>query len=304
MSEPQADGSHYALSLIAFIGSVFSPYYAWARQRQGAAVRPAAHCALNVSLYHRPAGRKAYRRLWAMTERSEAQLRRRADSLQIGPSRLRWAQDGSLQISVDEWTAPWPQRLRGEIQLRPRVLPGQAFALDAAGRHHWQPISPRADLALDFEAPRGLRWQGQAYLDSNRGERPLEDDFLSWQWSRRDLGAQGSRVLYDVQACVGARQTLALDFDEHGGIQTRPAPPECGLPGTAWGLARSTRADRTPVLASTLESGPFYSRSLLRDPIDGSLAVHESLSLQRFRQPWVQALLPFRMPRRSSGAWA
>jgi len=25
--------------------------------------------------------------------------------------------------------------------------------------------------------------------------------------------------------------------------------------------------------------------------------VHESLSLDRFRAPWVQAMLPFRMPR-------
>jgi hypothetical protein len=25
--------------------------------------------------------------------------------------------------------------------------------------------------------------------------------------------------------------------------------------------------------------------------------MHESLSLQRFRKPWVQAMLPFRMPR-------
>ncbi|MDC6169194.1 hypothetical protein PO768_17395, partial [Paucibacter sp. XJ19-41] len=66
-------------------------------------------------------------------------------------------------------------------------------------------------------------------------------------------------------------------------------------------LARSTRAAQAPELLATLESGPFYSRSLLRDPLDGGLAVHESLSLQRFRQPWVQALLPFRMPRRATG---
>jgi carotenoid 1,2-hydratase len=29
------------------------------------------------------------------------------------------------------------------------------------------------------------------------------------------------------------------------------------------------------------------------------IAVHESLSLDRFRSRWVQALLPFRMPRRA-----
>jgi carotenoid 1,2-hydratase len=49
----------------------------------------------------------------------------------------------------------------------------------------------------------------------------------------------------------------------------------------------------------TLEDTPFYARSLVRKRLLGSnaLAVHESLDLDRFRQPWVQCLLPFRMPR-------
>ena len=42
------DGQH-GLTLIAFIGSVFSPYYAWARRRGPA--DPQNHCALNVALY-------------------------------------------------------------------------------------------------------------------------------------------------------------------------------------------------------------------------------------------------------------
>jgi carotenoid 1,2-hydratase len=281
---------------------VFSPYYAWARRSQGEAVRPAAHCALNVSLYHRPPGRTGYQRLWAMTERGESQLRRSAEQLQIGPSRLAWQQDGTLQIEVDEWTAPWPRRLRGQIRLQPQVLPGQAFALDAAGHHVWQPIAPLARVALDFDAPRGLRWQGHAYLDANHGTRPLEQDFRSWQWSRAALGEHaGCRVLYEVQPLSGGHRALALDFDAQGHISPQPLPPDCPLPGTAWRLARRTRAAQPPELLATLESGPFYSRSLLRDPRDGSLAVHESLSLQRFRQPWVQALLPFRMPRRATG---
>lgn len=282
---------------------MFSPYYAWARRRQGEAVRPAAHCALNIALYRRPPGSTSYQRLWAMTERGEPQLRRSAEQLQIGPSRLAWQDDGRLQIEVDEWTAPWPRRLRGQIRLLPQALPGWAFALDAAGRHWWQPISPVARVELDFEAPRGLRWQGHAYLDANGGSRPLEQDFHSWQWSRAALGAQaGCRVLYEVRPLSGERRALALEFDAQGGMAQRPLPPDCPLPGTAWGLARSTRAAQAPELLATLESGPFYSRSLLRDLRDGSLAVHESLSLQRFRQPWVQALLPFRMPRRATGA--
>ena len=74
------------------------------------------------------------------------------------------------------------------------------------------------------------------------------------------------------------------------------------MPGSGWGVARSSRGLQQPRLLATLESGPFYCRSLLRDADDGALTVHESLSLQRFSQPWVQVLLPFRMPRRA--AWA
>ena len=43
-----------ALTLIAFVGSVFSPYYAWARRRGQADAEN--HCALNLALYRRPAG--------------------------------------------------------------------------------------------------------------------------------------------------------------------------------------------------------------------------------------------------------
>jgi carotenoid 1,2-hydratase len=290
------------MTLIAFVGSVFSPYYAWARRRLGdAGARPEAHCALNLSLYRRPAGRTRYERMWAMTERGAAQLQRGEGHLQIGPSRLAWGADGSLHIDVDEWTAPWPQRLRGRIHLQPQAQPGQAFALDAAGRHHWQPIAPHSRVALEFDAPQ-LRWQGDAYLDANHGTRPLERDFASWQWSRSALPGQGSRVHYEVQTLDGAGRALALDISAGGHIESRPLPPRHALPGTAWGLARSSRAEQAPELIATLESGPFYSRSLLRDPGDGALAVHESLSLQRFSQPWVQALLPFRMPRRAGGA--
>jgi len=278
---------------------VFSPYYAWARRRRGdAGAPPEAHCALNLSLYRRPPGRTRYERLWAMTERGAGRLQRSERSLQIGPSRLAWGADGDLHIDVDEWTAPWPQRLRGRIHFQPRQLPGRAFALDATGQHHWQPISPGARVELDFDAPQ-LHWQGEAYLDANHGTRPLERDFDSWQWSRSALGEGRSRVLYDVRGADGYERALALAFTADGSISALPPEPRHALPATVWGLARSSRAARPPELAATLESGPFYSRSLLRDAAGGSLSVHESLSLHRFRQPWVQALLPFRMPRRA-----
>ena len=74
------DGEH-GLTVIAFLGSVFSPYYAWARGRGVA--KPEDHVALNVALY-------GPRARWAMTERGAGSLVRDADHLVIGPSGLAW----------------------------------------------------------------------------------------------------------------------------------------------------------------------------------------------------------------------
>ena len=51
---------------------------------------------------------------------------------------------------------------------------------------------------------------------------------------------------------------------------------------------------------SLLEDSPFYSRTLLKWKTEEGEAdaFHESLSLKRFRNPVVQVMLPFRMPRR------
>src|SRR6056297_1503944 len=75
------DGSN-ALTLIACIGSVFSPYYAWSKRDD-----PYDHCAINIALY----GKRGSR--WAMTERRSSTLCRDNRNLQIGPSALRWEND-------------------------------------------------------------------------------------------------------------------------------------------------------------------------------------------------------------------
>ena len=73
------------------------------------------------------------------------------------------------------------------------------------------------------------------------------------------------------------------------------------LPGTGWRVKRETRSDNgyTATVLKTLEDTPFYARSILSSHLLGEsvTAMHESLSLDRFRARWVQMLLPFRMPR-------
>ena len=284
------DGQH-ALTLIAFLGSVFSPFYAWARRRGRG--DPLHHCALNVVLY----GGRGKR--WALTERGRDAVRRDATSLQIGPSALSW--DGNaLTIRIDEVTAPIPSRIRGVVRVHPAALTGRVFTLDDAGRHRWSPVAPRSRVEVELSSP-ALRWSGDGYLDTNDGDAALEDDFTTWDWCRAPMG-EGAAILYNASRRVGGDQSLALRVDAAGAVERVPPPPRATLPDTLWRVRRDTRADagHAPRVRRTLEDTPFYSRSLIDTRLFGQdvTAVHESLSLDRFRAPWVQAMLPFRIPRR------
>lgn len=273
---------------------MFSPYYKWARGRR-TPTEPAHHCALNVALYGPGANR------WAMTERGRGDLRRQPTRLDIGPSSVRW-EDGRLRVIFDEISAPLPRRVRGELCLTPTALPGRRFLLDPAGRHDWQPFAPCAALEVALERPQ-LRWQGHGYFDSNFGSEPLEAGFRDWDWSRATLSDGSTAVLYEARGRpANDERLLALHFDPKGGVQTFAAPDKVRLPTTGWRVSRHTRAEhRQAKVIETLEDTPFYARSLLTTRLLGEeiTAVHESLSLERFRTPIVQFMLPFRMPRRA-----
>lgn len=276
------------MTVIAFVGSVFSPYYASARRR--GAAEPEDFCAVNVALY----GAGGHR--WAMTERGRRWMSRGPDLFRVGPSGLRW--DGrALEVSIDEMSVPIPRRLKGRIRLEPVVSPGVDFAIDGAGRHRWRPIAPRARVSLAFDKP-GLSWEGDGYLDSNHGSEPLEAGFRSWHWSRAADG-DGAIVLYDTVRRDGSRGRLALRFAADGAVSPFEPPPECRLPTTLWRIGRATRGPGARVV-ETLEDTPFYARSLVATTIEGRALTtfHESLDCDRFAARWVQTLLPFRMPRR------
>lgn len=283
-----SDDGRQALTVIAFVGSVFSPYYYRARQRGTA--DPENHCAINVALY----GPRAAR--WAMTERPAAAVRREARRFAVGPSALTWV-DGKLQIDVCERGAPSGRRLAGRIRLLPGVVNDEIFTLDAGGRHRWQPLAPRARVELEFERP-ALCWQGGAYFDTNDGDEPLEDGFTSWNWSRSQ-SRECTALTYDVIGRDGRERPLAIEFDPGGALRRTLPGPRRRLRRSGWGVARAIRSERAARIHETLEDTPFYARSTLAlgDPAAPQLAVHESLSLSRFRAPWVRLLLPFRMPR-------
>ena len=291
-----SDDGRDGITIIAFIGSVFSPYYAAARRRAAAALAdPLEHCALNVALYGR-------HRRWTMTERGRGSVHATAATLAIGPSALAW--DGAtLTIRFDEITAPLPARVRGCLRLVPTTLLGHDYALDAAGVHRWTPLAPLARAEVELEQPR-LRWRGSGYLDMNRGAVSLESAFRRWDWARLQLAGGDAAILYDVERADRSRFGLALRIGAaHGDVQRLAAPPQVRLPTSRWGVPRMTRTDagHAATCLRSLEDGPFYARALLDTHLFGETArgVHETVSLERFRQRWVQHLLPFRVPRRA-----
>lgn len=283
------DGLH-GITIIGFVGSVFSPYYAWARGRADGRAAPENHVALNVALY-------GHRRAWTMTERGTAALARSAGQLTVGPSSMTW--DGTaLTVAFDERCCPLPWRVRGTVRLIPDALGTETFMLDAAGRHRWTPLGPQSRIEVTLANP-ALRWAGRGYLDSNIGDEPIERGFSRWDWSRVSA-AEETAILYDATRRDGTRLALALAVRPDGTLERRQMPPPAPLPRTRiWRIARATHGDAASV-AATLEDTPFYARSVITGRLFGrnATAVHESLDLNRFTSRWVQALLPFRMPRR------
>jgi carotenoid 1,2-hydratase len=281
-----SDDGADALTLIGFVGSVFSPYYAWSGRRD-----PEDHVAINVALYRKGGGR------WAMTERGRGSVHRSREALQVGPSAFRW--DGAaLEVSVDEVGFPLPRRVRGRVRVVPEVRCDVPRVLEEAGQHRWWPIAPKCRVEVAFEAPE-VRWSGTGYFDCNWGAAPLEEGFERWTWSRAPL-RDGAAVLYDVVPRRGPPRALALRFDASGGVHEFEPPPLARLPSSGFLISRETRSEGPAALVRTLTDAPFYARSVVRSVLCGeeTLGVHESLSLDRASAWWGRLLLPFRMPRR------
>ena len=281
------------LTVIAFVGSVFSPYYASARRRQGE-VAPERFCAINVALYGPD------RTAWAMTERSDRTLTRGAQHFTLGPSALHW--DGTtLTVAVEEVTVPWPRRLRGEIRFTPSLFPGYSEPLTRDQAHLWTPIAPRGHLEVAFANP-ALQWEGHGYLDSNSGATPLESAFRQWTWARGNAGDR-TFLCYDAERRNGEEHRFMLEFDGAGRLYRHPCPPRHGLKAGLWGVPLTVHGDEgyPPRLRRRYEDTPFYNRSEVETTLQGErlVMVNEGLDLDRFKSRWVQTLLPFRMPRRA-----
>lgn len=282
-----SDDGQNGLTIIGFVGSVFSPYYARAR-RHGRG-DPENHCAINVALY-------GGKRRWAMTERGSKHVIRSPQKFSVGPSSMAWVND-SLAIDINERCVPVPFSLRGRVTLTPGEVYDSPIALDAHHKHFWQAVAPQARVSVEFEHPK-LSWSGSAYHDMNWGEEPLERGFRNWTWLRANT-TTGAQVLYDVERRDGTRFLFGRRYLQ-GDIFNTSLPPTHPLSFGIWGMPRIAHSEKPPRLITKLEDAPFYTRNHIEMTLDGERceAFHESLSLDRFVSPIVQMMLPFRMPRR------
>ncbi len=274
--------------MIAFIGSVFSPWYRWSGRRD-----PENHVCINVATYG-PGGR------FTMTDRGRSALRASARHLQVGPSSLGW-DGGTLMIEVDELSAPpLPGRVRGTIRLTPSAVTDVEMPLTPDGAHVWRPFAPVARIEVDMGTT-GWQWSGHGYLDANFGTRALEADFAKWTWGRFPEPG-GALCFYDATRRDGSRLSAAARFGADGSAGTVTPPPEAPLRRSLWGLRRSTRGDpgARPRQVRGLLDAPFYARAMVETEIGGArvVGVHEALDLERFAKPWLKPMIALRVPRR------
>jgi len=235
-----------------------------------------------------------------MTERGQRHVQRSASSFVVGPSSLRW--DGqSLVFDLHEVGVPLPLRVDGTLRVWPRALSNFSAPLDDAGRHRWGPIAPCSRVEVKLNRP-ALQWSGDAYLDSNEGDEPIDRPFTEWDWSRATLPDGSTAVIYDVRQKQGADRVITQRFHPDGRSEAFEAPPRQSLSRTAWRIDRSMRTDTQipATVKETLEDTPFYVRSVLESGLFGQrvTSVHETLNVPRLVSLPVRLMLPWRMPRR------
>lgn len=281
-----------AISIIAFVGSVFSPWYRWSGRKQ-----PHNHVCINVATYG-PGGR------FTMTDRGKSALRQTQDSFTVGPSSLTWDEKAQeLRIEIDEISSlPIVSRVRGTVHIRPKSgISDRELALTPDGAHIWRPFAPTCDIDVNLAA-KGWQWSGHGYFDANFGTRALEQDFDYWTWGRYPV-AGGTHCFYDLIYRDGSSASHAIGFDGSGGVSAiENPPPVTQFKNSLWQVKRSTRCEppHRPKQIQSLLDAPFYSRAAVQTHLQGhsTTGVFEALDLTRFRNHLILAMLAVRVPRR------
>jgi carotenoid 1,2-hydratase len=162
---------------------------------------------------------------------------------------------------------------------------------------------PSARVEVIGDAFAGGGWSGEGYHDTNWGERPLERDFICWDWARGAASDGGAVLTYDALLGGGGSKRLGLRFSGDGSVKHFDLPERQILARGFWGVGGGLASEvgDIPRLVRRLEDTPFYRRSLVETCLDGETIamMHETLDCLRLAMPLVRLMLPFRMPRRA-----
>ena len=283
--------SGQAVSIIAFIGSVFSPWYKWSGRKQ-----PQNNVCLNVATY----GKKSR---FTMTDSRRSALIQAAHKLTIGPSSLTWdSSNRELIVQINEVSSlPLISRLKGTIKLKPSGVTNVELPLTKEGTHIWRPFAPTAEIEVNLNKPE-WQWKGHGYFDANFGTRALEQDFDYWTWGRFPL-KKGTSCFYDLELRNKEKYQFEYHFDSDGTAKNMTsAPKNLKFSSSLWGIKRQTRCDSQsePKQEKSLLDAPFYNRAAVSTTIKGkkTIGVFEALDLRRFRNPLLMFMLAVRVPRR------
>lgn len=237
-----------------------------------------------------------------MTERGYKAIQREAHQFTIGPSNLRWA-NNTLTIEINERVPLLGTKIQGKVTVFPKQVFNYVTALDGQGKHRWGPIAPHARVEVEFSKP-AIRWQGNAYFDSNEGDEPISKAFKEWDWSRAHLQDGSTAVIYDVRQKNNEERVIATKFNSDGTLDSFVAPDRVSLKKTGWGIKRNMRSESqghqsSVSLLNTLEDTPFYARSVIQSRLfdEEVISMHETLNVKRLESNIVQFMLPWRMPR-------
>jgi carotenoid 1,2-hydratase len=308
-----SDDGTRALSVIFFVGSVFSPDYA-ARLRRGEPARAEEHVAVNVALYDREK-----RLAWVMSEYGPDALGAGDDGgPRIAGSGVERLPGGGLRLTLRERTAPFlvalagvGARLQGTIELEPHAPPLQPIELAGGGeRHRWQARMPRARARVRFTRP-DWSFDGVGYHDFNQGDGRLERAFSSWSWARFH-DADRTTILYALHERDRPARALIVDARDNQAATARPALllPEgeprrapWGLPLPRWFALESDGVTWRCGAGRLYEASPFYARYAATLGVRGRgearevSGVGEYLDLDRFASRGIQFLLRFKTRR-------
>ena len=255
--------------------------------RVGAAQRPAPIRSIIARSTSRSMAR---RKRWAMTERGAAAV----------AARRRRARDRPERAGLGRQRADDRHRRGHRAAAAPHPRPGapdpararRASTVRARCRRPAPLVADRAErrVEVDARAP-GAALAGRRLSRHQRGRRAAgATPSRRWHWSRAQSARRHGGALRRRRRATARAPSLALRFDPRGGVHPFESPAAAPrLPRTGWRIARATRSERRRRTVAPHAGRHAVLRAVAVSPRllgEPATAMHESLSLDRFRAQW------------------